>query len=90
MASIAANEPHEVVGTFGEVRGNYDGESRDHFHRGLDIQTNQEKVVAIQKRKSLHQQATSALLVSMKVSAFTRCLTSHMKVGRDAKDRNRC
>jgi len=30
-------EPHEVVGVMGEVRGNYSGESRDHFHAGLDI-----------------------------------------------------
>jgi hypothetical protein len=30
-------EPHEVVGVMGEVRGSYDGESRDHFHGGLDI-----------------------------------------------------
>ena len=30
-------EPHEVVGVMGEVRGNYDGENRDHFHAGLDI-----------------------------------------------------
>ncbi len=29
---------HEVVGVMGEVRGNFDGESRDHFHSGLDIQ----------------------------------------------------
>ena len=29
---------HEVVGLMGEVRGNYDGESRDHFHSGLDVQ----------------------------------------------------
>lgn len=29
---------HEVVGTIGEVRGNYDGEAREHFHSGLDIQ----------------------------------------------------
>lgn len=28
---------HEVVGDMGEVRGNYDGESRDHLHAGLDI-----------------------------------------------------
>ncbi len=31
---------HEVVGIVGEVRGSYDGESRDHFHNGLDIQAN--------------------------------------------------
>jgi len=29
--------PHEVVGVLGEVRGNYAGESRDHFHAGLDV-----------------------------------------------------
>ena len=29
--------PHEVVGVLGEVRGSYDGESRHHFHAGLDI-----------------------------------------------------
>jgi len=28
---------HEVVGDMGEIRGNYDGESRDHLHAGLDI-----------------------------------------------------
>ncbi|WP_066804006.1 hypothetical protein [Sphingomonas asaccharolytica] len=28
---------HEVVGDMGEVRGNYNGESRDHLHAGLDI-----------------------------------------------------
>ena len=28
---------HEVVGLMGEVRGSYDGESRDHFHAGLDV-----------------------------------------------------
>jgi sugar lactone lactonase YvrE len=29
---------HEVVATLGEVRGNYEGESRDHLHSGLDVQ----------------------------------------------------
>ncbi|QDH70770.1 NHL repeat-containing protein [Marilutibacter alkalisoli] len=28
---------HEVVGTLGEVRGNYSGESRNHLHGGFDI-----------------------------------------------------
>ncbi|MDB5708133.1 MAG: gluconolaconase [Sphingomonas bacterium] len=28
---------HEVVGDMGEVRGNYQGEPRDHLHAGLDI-----------------------------------------------------
>lgn len=29
---------HEVVGVVGEVRGNFDGESRHHLHAGLDVQ----------------------------------------------------
>ena len=28
---------HEVVGVMGEVRGTYGGDSRDHFHAGLDV-----------------------------------------------------
>ncbi|MFL6660139.1 MAG: NHL repeat-containing protein [Massilia sp.] len=32
------NAVHEVVGVVGEVRGSYGGDSRDHFHNGLDIQ----------------------------------------------------
>jgi sugar lactone lactonase YvrE len=28
---------HEVVGDMGEVRGNYQGEARDHLHAGLDL-----------------------------------------------------
>jgi len=31
------NVAHEIVGTLGEVRGNNDGDSRDHFHAGLDM-----------------------------------------------------
>jgi sugar lactone lactonase YvrE len=31
------NAWHEVVGDMGEVRGNYQGEPRDHLHAGLDI-----------------------------------------------------
>lgn len=31
------NEWHEIAGTLGEVRGNNQGESRDHLHAGLDI-----------------------------------------------------
>ncbi|WP_036172825.1 gluconolaconase [Massilia sp. 9096] len=34
---VPQDAPHEIVGVMGEVRGNYGGESRDHFHAGLDI-----------------------------------------------------
>ena len=31
---------HEVVGTLGEVRGDFSGESRHHLHNGLDVRGN--------------------------------------------------
>ena len=31
---------HEIVGTIGEDRGNDKGESRDHFHAGVDVRAN--------------------------------------------------
>lgn len=43
---------HEVVGTLGEVRGNYRRESRDHLHSGLDIRGDVgQEVVAIADAK---------------------------------------
>ncbi|EEF27264.1 nhl repeat-containing protein, putative [Ricinus communis] len=30
------NKAHEVVGLMGEVRGDFNGEARDHFHSGMD------------------------------------------------------
>ncbi|MFZ6644917.1 gluconolaconase [Undibacterium sp. TJN25] len=43
---------HEIVGTVGEVRGNYDGESRDHFHAGVDVQADMgEPVLAVADEK---------------------------------------
>lgn len=46
------NSWHEVVGTMGEVRGNFEGESRDHFHAGLDVQAGVgDTVVAIANGK---------------------------------------
>ena len=41
MACAAAKRTAYGRYQLAEVRGNYDGESRDHFHRGLDIQANQ-------------------------------------------------
>ncbi|GAA5074735.1 NHL repeat-containing protein [Lysobacter panacisoli] len=43
---------HEVVGTLGEVRGNYRKENRDHLHGGLDIRGDVgQEVVAIADAK---------------------------------------
>jgi sugar lactone lactonase YvrE len=43
---------HEVVGLMGEVRGSYDGESRDHFHGGLDVRADVgDEVLAVSASK---------------------------------------
>ncbi|MBZ2207055.1 gluconolaconase [Massilia soli] len=43
---------HEVVGVVGEVRGSYGGESRHHFHNGLDVQAPMgEPVLAVAAEK---------------------------------------
>jgi sugar lactone lactonase YvrE len=43
---------HEVVGLMGEVRGSYDGESRDHFHAGLDVRADVgDRVLAVTASK---------------------------------------
>lgn len=86
---LPQNEAHEIVGTFGEVRGNYDGESRDHFHRGLDIQANQgEKVVAIMNEKIASPASnfgTTSINEGFRIHSLSYI---HMKVGRDSRDRN--
>ncbi len=86
---LPQNQPHEIVGTFGEVRGNYDGESRDHFHRGLDIQAQQgDKVVAIQNEK-IASPASNFAAASINEGFRIHTLSYiHMKVGRDNQDRN--
>ncbi|MFZ6745426.1 gluconolaconase [Undibacterium sp. JH2W] len=79
--------PHEVVGTMGEVRGNYDGESRDHFHGGLDVQANMGTTVyAIANEKVRGTSSAwgySGLSEGVKLDSMAYI---HMKVGRNAKD----
>lgn len=81
------NQPHEVVGTIGEVRGNYDGESRDHFHRGLDMQAAMgASVLAIVNEKvsnPLPAWGINGLNEGMRISTMSYI---HMRVGRTAND----
>jgi murein DD-endopeptidase MepM/ murein hydrolase activator NlpD len=86
---LPQNQVHEVVGTIGEVRGNYQGESRDHFHRGLDIQADMGKsVVVIMDEKVKDPIATwSANTINEGIRLGTMAYI-HMKVGRDAKNQN--
>lgn len=86
---LPQNQVHEVVGTIGEVRGNYQGESRDHFHRGLDIQADMGKSVAIIMDEKVKDpiSAWSANTINEGMRLGTMAYI-HMKVGRDAKNQN--
>lgn len=79
--------PHEVVGTMGEVRGNYDGESRDHFHGGLDVQANMGTTVYAIANEKVRGTSSSwgfnGLSEGIKLDSMAYV---HMKVGRTAKD----
>jgi sugar lactone lactonase YvrE len=81
------NQPHEIVGTIGEVRGNFEGESRDHFHSGIDMQAPMGApvlVVADEKVSNpLPTWATGKLNEGMRISAMSYI---HMLVGRTAND----
>lgn len=74
---------HEVVGILGEVRGSYDGEARDHFHNGLDVQAAMgEPVLAVADEKvssPVPNGDFNGLGESLGVQSFAYV---HMRVGR--------
>ena len=78
---------HEVVGIVGEVRGSYEGESRHHFHNGLDVQAAMgEAVVAVAAEKvssPLPNWDYGGLGEGVAVGDFSYI---HMRVGRNARD----
>ena len=82
------NQPHEVVGTIGEVRGNYEGEARDHFHGGLDIQAamGAPVLVVADEKVSSPTPAWGAdkLNEGFKIANMSYI---HMRVGRDLNDK---
>jgi sugar lactone lactonase YvrE len=82
------DKAHEVVGLLGEVRGNYDHESRDHFHAGLDVQANPgTPVLAMLPAKVRDPLATwgfNDLGEGMSLDGFNYI---HMKVGRAPNDK---
>ncbi|MBR7800514.1 NHL repeat-containing protein [Undibacterium fentianense] len=84
---LPQDKPHEVVGTIGEVRGNYEGESRDHFHRGVDMQAAMgDAVVAIKEEKvssPVSAWAATTINEGMRVNKLSYI---HMKVGRSLKE----
>jgi sugar lactone lactonase YvrE len=82
------DHPHEVVGLMGEVRGNYDGDSRDHFHAGLDVQAAVgTPVLAVQPAKAGDPLPAWSLGDVGEGMALEGLQYIHMKVGRGANDK---
>jgi len=79
---------HEVVGTLGEVRGNFSGESRHHLHDGFDIRGDVgQTVLAIADGKVSSPFSSWAVGGQGEGFSLDRLRYIHMKVGRDARDR---
>jgi DNA-binding beta-propeller fold protein YncE len=79
---------HEVTATLGEVRGNYEGEARDHLHSGIDIQGALGATVrAVYDEKvsdPLANWGFNDLGEGLHVALMTYI---HMRVGRDGQDK---
>lgn len=81
------NAPREIVGTLGEVRGNDDGESRDHFHAGLDVQAAMgTPVLAVANGKVSDPLATWGYGQLSEGLSIGEMSYIHMRVGRSLKD----
>ena len=82
------NKAHEVVGLMGEVRGNFDGESRDHFHSGLDVQAAiGTPVLAVTAGKVSDPRASWGYGELSEGLALDGLQYIHMRVGRDGRDK---
>ena len=79
---------HEVVGVMGEVRGAYNGDSRHHFHAGLDVRADVgAKVLAVFPSKVTDPHANwgfNTLSEGLSVGPLSYI---HMRVGRDPQGR---
>lgn len=74
---------HEVVGTLGEVRGNFRGESRHHLHGGFDVRGDVgQTVLAIAEGKISSPVASWSLGGQGEGLAVDRLKYIHMRVGR--------
>lgn len=77
---------HEVVGTLGEVRGNYQRENRDHLHSGLDIRGDVgAEVLAIADAKVSSPSGAWGLGGLGEGIALDSISYIHMRVGRTAR-----
>lgn len=79
---------HEVVGTLGEVRGNFRGENRNHLHSGFDVRGDVgQTVLAIADAKVSSPVATWSLGGQAEGLSLDMLDYIHMKVGRDPGNR---
>ena len=85
---LPQNQPHEVVGLMGEVRGSYDGDSRHHFHAGLDVQADVGSSVHVVEKAKVSDPLPNWAFgtVSEGINLGTTSYI-HMKVGRDRKNK---
>lgn len=78
---------HEVVGTLGEVRGDFKGESRHHLHGGFDIRGDVgQRVLAVADGKVDSPAAAWSVGGQAEGLSLARLKYIHMKVGRDARE----
>ncbi|MDR7191965.1 gluconolaconase [Luteimonas terrae] len=74
---------HEVVGTLGEVRGNFRGESRSHLHAGFDVRGDVgSPVLAIADAKVASPYAASGFGDQAEHLTIDDVTYMHMRVGR--------
>lgn len=79
---------HEVVGLMGEVRGDFKGESRHHFHSGLDVQAAiGTPVLAVTAGKVTDPRPAWGYGELSEGIAFNGLQYIHMRVGRDGRDK---
>jgi sugar lactone lactonase YvrE len=82
------NKAHEVAGLMGEVRGDFKGESRDHFHSGMDVQAAiGTPVLTIAAAKVSDPRASWGYGELSEGLALDGLQYVHMRVGRDAGDK---
>lgn len=84
---LPQDQAHEVVGLMGEVRGSYDGDSRHHFHAGLDVQAGVGSSVHVVEKAKVSDPLPNWAFGSVS-EGINLGSTSyiHMKVGRDRKN----
>ncbi len=77
---------HEVVGVMGEVRGSYNGDSRDHFHAGLDVRADVgARVLAVFASKVSDPFANWGFDSLSEGISLGPLSYIHMRVGRDTR-----